>query len=271
MRVAQYDTGGIIKVMKKVIKIILFVLVVIVLVCTAVLIIDQKEVVAPTAPIAKNSEIQAITQSASQPSSLISSIVFVEPKPNAILVVGKNARLIWKTPQHMVDQFVSVELSYPGSWAPNDARPIIAENVSLNAGSVSFVVPDITRKTGVELVVATIYGANGVSAITQSEPFFISTQPIIIEAPSPASKLVQGQTYKLQWIGGGKTISIMLFDESSNDIRVPAKKVWSVSNIPNTGVYDFIVPDNLNGYFYFRIVDDEGNYGSSGVLVIPPR
>ena len=48
MRVAQYDTGGIIKVMKKVIKIILFVLVAIVVVCTAVLLIDNEKAVAPT-------------------------------------------------------------------------------------------------------------------------------------------------------------------------------------------------------------------------------
>lgn len=82
------------------------------------------------------------------------------------------------------------------------------------------------------------------------------TFPIANDILSP------GKTYTLKWQGGGKSpISIFLINKDAQKQGVSVSLFDRIYSIPNTGYYNYTVPQNMpNGLYKFEIGDLSSNY-----------
>jgi putative hemolysin len=77
---------------------------------------------------------------------------------------------------------------------------------------------------------------------------------VIILFPKGGETLVKGKQYTLKWTGGQNELTINLIAKDLEKIGYSASLLDRLDHIPNTGTYEYIVPDRLpDGTYQFSI------------------
>ncbi len=100
--------------------------------------------------------------------------------------------------------------------------------------------------------------------------FIDQTSKIKIISPVAGEKWEIGKTYQIKWTGGEDKVDIFLINGGRQTQGGSVAKDWTIYGIPNTGFYDFKVPDNFfTGInFKFYISDSNSNAYSDSFSIV---
>ncbi len=187
-----------------------------------------------------------IMSASAKPFSIIGSLQMVTPRPGDVLLVGSAYAVTW-TAQGTIP---SVNLEYSRDDFYRETN-LIASAVP-NTGAAQWTVPDSIS----DQVKIRVSDSRDSRAFALSEKPFKIKGGMAITAPAAGEVWTVGTRKQLSWQTSGSIPAVRL--EYSRDNFNKDKQVIE-NNLPNKGLYDWVVPDVISSTLAFRVsaVTDE--------------
>jgi len=179
-----------------------------------------------------------------KPFRMIPGFVLLMPNGGESLEVGAEEMIEWNT----LGSIEQVRLEYSKDNFVTDIHPIIAS--ASNIGRFAWVIPD---DLSAQIWVRVLDPNQREASDTSDAPFRIFGSFDLI-APTGGEKFEVGSLATIQWETKGSVDHVRLeysFDDFMRDARVIAQ------TLPNTGQFQWKVPDDIGSSYHLRISDVE--------------